>query len=81
MRACVCVQVYRSVLLRHTPREQVADENMEVDPASGGECKLTHQVFSSVDQIIEIIRHKLVHMVQVRFFFPPSQTAHIGSET
>ncbi|XP_056129896.1 retinoblastoma-like protein 1 [Lampris incognitus] len=29
--------VYRSVLLRHTSREQVADENMEVDPASGGE--------------------------------------------
>ncbi|XP_040014805.1 retinoblastoma-like protein 1 [Xiphias gladius] len=29
--------VYRSVLLRHTPREQVADENMEVDPVSGGE--------------------------------------------
>ncbi|KAJ4926640.1 hypothetical protein JOQ06_014389 [Pogonophryne albipinna] len=29
--------VYRSVLLRHTPREQVTDENMEVDPASGGE--------------------------------------------
>lgn len=29
--------VYRSVLLRRTPREQVADENMEVDPASGAE--------------------------------------------
>ncbi|CAI5686646.1 unnamed protein product [Oreochromis niloticus] len=29
--------VYRSVLLRRTPREQVADENMEVDPVSGGE--------------------------------------------
>uniref|UniRef100_A0A4W6DCD6 Retinoblastoma-like protein 1 n=1 Tax=Lates calcarifer TaxID=8187 RepID=A0A4W6DCD6_LATCA len=29
--------VYRSVLLRHTLREQVADENMEVDPVSGGE--------------------------------------------
>ncbi|KAK5934670.1 hypothetical protein CgunFtcFv8_015045 [Champsocephalus gunnari] len=29
--------VYRSVLLRHTPREQVTDENMEVDPVSGGE--------------------------------------------
>uniref|UniRef100_A0A3Q1HUH0 Retinoblastoma-like protein 1 n=1 Tax=Acanthochromis polyacanthus TaxID=80966 RepID=A0A3Q1HUH0_9TELE len=29
--------VYRSVLLRHTPREQVADENMEVDSVSGGE--------------------------------------------
>uniref|UniRef100_A0A669B4G2 Retinoblastoma-like protein 1 n=1 Tax=Oreochromis niloticus TaxID=8128 RepID=A0A669B4G2_ORENI len=26
--------VYRSVLLRRTPREQVADENMEVDPVS-----------------------------------------------
>uniref|UniRef100_UPI003AAE0AD5 retinoblastoma-like protein 1 isoform X2 n=1 Tax=Centroberyx gerrardi TaxID=166262 RepID=UPI003AAE0AD5 len=26
--------VYRSVLIRHTSREQVADENMEVDPAS-----------------------------------------------
>uniref|UniRef100_A0AAQ5ZP19 Retinoblastoma-like protein 1 n=1 Tax=Amphiprion ocellaris TaxID=80972 RepID=A0AAQ5ZP19_AMPOC len=26
--------VYRSVLLRHTPREQVADENMEVDSVS-----------------------------------------------
>ncbi|XP_068598197.1 retinoblastoma-like protein 1 [Brachionichthys hirsutus] len=29
--------VYRSVLLRPAPREQVADENMEVDPVSGGE--------------------------------------------
>ncbi|XP_017158750.1 retinoblastoma-like protein 1 [Poecilia reticulata] len=29
--------VYRSVLLRHTPREQPADENMEVDSVSGGE--------------------------------------------
>ncbi|CAN9512595.1 unnamed protein product [Ophioblennius macclurei] len=29
--------VYRSVLLRHTPREPVADENMEVDSVSGGE--------------------------------------------
>ncbi|XP_069568786.1 retinoblastoma-like protein 1 [Brachyistius frenatus] len=29
--------VYRSVLLRHTLREQVADENMEVDSVSGGE--------------------------------------------
>lgn len=29
--------VYRSVLLRHTPREQASDENMEVDPVSGGE--------------------------------------------
>ncbi|XP_038135588.1 retinoblastoma-like protein 1 [Cyprinodon tularosa] len=29
--------VYRSVLLRRTPREQPADENMEVDSASGGE--------------------------------------------
>uniref|UniRef100_A0AAQ5Z9S1 Retinoblastoma-like 1 (p107) n=1 Tax=Amphiprion ocellaris TaxID=80972 RepID=A0AAQ5Z9S1_AMPOC len=31
--------VYRSVLLRHTPREQVADENMEVDSVSGGELE------------------------------------------
>uniref|UniRef100_A0A8D3CHK2 Retinoblastoma-like protein 1 n=1 Tax=Scophthalmus maximus TaxID=52904 RepID=A0A8D3CHK2_SCOMX len=31
--------VYRSVLLRHgDAREPVADENMEVDPVSGGEC-------------------------------------------
>uniref|UniRef100_A0A3B4WX80 Retinoblastoma-like protein 1 n=1 Tax=Seriola lalandi dorsalis TaxID=1841481 RepID=A0A3B4WX80_SERLL len=37
--------VYRSVLLRHTPREQVADENMEVDPVSGGECKITDARF------------------------------------
>lgn len=29
--------VYRSVLLRHSTKEPVADENMEVDPASGGE--------------------------------------------
>ncbi|KAK2915534.1 retinoblastoma-like protein 1 isoform X2 [Channa argus] len=29
--------VYRSVLLRRTPREAVADENMEVDPVSGSE--------------------------------------------
>ncbi|XP_047438939.1 retinoblastoma-like protein 1 [Mugil cephalus] len=29
--------VYRSVLIRHTPRELVADENMEVDSVSGGE--------------------------------------------
>ncbi|XP_062300088.1 LOW QUALITY PROTEIN: retinoblastoma-like protein 1 [Scomber scombrus] len=37
--------VYRSVLLRRTPSEQVADENMEVDPASGGEsAEKTNQV-------------------------------------
>ncbi|KAG7236860.1 hypothetical protein INR49_000164 [Caranx melampygus] len=37
--------VYRSVLLRHTPREPVADENMEVDPVSGGEsAEKTNQV-------------------------------------
>ncbi|KAK0136810.1 Retinoblastoma-like protein 1 [Merluccius polli] len=29
--------VYRSVLLRHTSKDQGADENMEIDPASGGE--------------------------------------------
>ncbi|XP_041639916.1 retinoblastoma-like protein 1 [Cheilinus undulatus] len=29
--------VYRSVLLRRTPKETVTDENMEVDPVSGGE--------------------------------------------
>lgn len=29
--------VYRSVLIRRTHREPVTDENMEVDPASGGE--------------------------------------------
>ncbi|KAF7664249.1 hypothetical protein LDENG_00182580 [Lucifuga dentata] len=29
--------VYRSVLVRRTSREQITDENMEVDPASGGE--------------------------------------------
>lgn len=29
--------VYRSVLIRRTPQEQVTDENMEVDPTSGGE--------------------------------------------
>lgn len=41
MCVCVYVQVYRSVLLRQAPGEQVSDENMEVDLASGGECKLT----------------------------------------
>lgn len=40
-----CSHVYRSVLLRHTPREPVADENMEVDSASGGEsAEKTSQV-------------------------------------
>ncbi|XP_056462535.1 retinoblastoma-like protein 1 [Gadus chalcogrammus] len=29
--------VYRSVLLSHTSKDQGADENMEIDPASGGE--------------------------------------------
>ncbi|KAM6928454.1 retinoblastoma-like protein 1 [Xenentodon cancila] len=29
--------VYRSVLLHHTAKEQIADENMEVDSVSGGE--------------------------------------------
>lgn len=36
------VQVYRSVLLHHAHKEPVADENMEVDPTSGGECKLLY---------------------------------------
>ncbi|XP_014869950.1 retinoblastoma-like protein 1 isoform X2 [Poecilia latipinna] len=35
--------VYRSVLLRHTPREQPADENMEVDSVSGGESEKASQ--------------------------------------
>lgn len=38
----LCAQVYRSVLLRRTPRVHPADENMEVDSVSGGECKLRH---------------------------------------
>lgn len=42
MNSARCVQVYRSVLLRRSPRLQPADENMEVDSASGGECKLRH---------------------------------------
>ncbi|XP_069387849.1 retinoblastoma-like protein 1 [Paralichthys olivaceus] len=43
--------VYRSVLLRHRePREQVADENMEVDPVSGGEsAEKTNPVSGEAD--------------------------------
>ncbi|XP_060926191.1 retinoblastoma-like protein 1 [Limanda limanda] len=43
--------VYRSVLLQHRePREQVADENMEVDPVSGGEsAEKTNPVSGEAD--------------------------------
>uniref|UniRef100_A0A8D3DKM6 Retinoblastoma-like 1 (p107) n=1 Tax=Scophthalmus maximus TaxID=52904 RepID=A0A8D3DKM6_SCOMX len=43
--------VYRSVLLRHgDAREPVADENMEVDPVSGGEsAEKTNQVSGEAD--------------------------------
>ncbi|XP_053294488.1 retinoblastoma-like protein 1 [Pleuronectes platessa] len=43
--------VYRSVLLLHRePREQVADENMEVDPVSGGEsAEKTNPVSGEAD--------------------------------
>ncbi|KAM9860284.1 retinoblastoma-like protein 1 [Aulostomus maculatus] len=42
--------VYRSVLLRHALRQQVTDENMEVDPASGGEsAEKTNQVSSEAN--------------------------------
>ncbi|XP_070814956.1 retinoblastoma-like protein 1 [Chaetodon trifascialis] len=53
--------VYRSVLLRHTPREQVADENMEVDPASGGEsAEKTNQVSGDANQSEEEERGDLI---------------------
>uniref|UniRef100_UPI0037E714A7 retinoblastoma-like protein 1 n=1 Tax=Semicossyphus pulcher TaxID=241346 RepID=UPI0037E714A7 len=55
--------VYRSVLLRHTPREQVTDENMEVDPVSGGEsAEKTSQVSGeeSADQSGEEERGDLI---------------------
>ncbi|XP_076601713.1 retinoblastoma-like protein 1 [Chaetodon auriga] len=53
--------VYRSVLLRHTPREQVADENMEVDPASGGEsAEKTNQVSGDASQSEEEERGDLI---------------------
>lgn len=42
--------VYRSVLLRQNPREQVSDENMEVDPASGGESAEKNSQGSEADQ-------------------------------
>ncbi|XP_017286913.1 retinoblastoma-like protein 1 isoform X1 [Kryptolebias marmoratus] len=42
--------VYRSVLLRRTPREQLADENMEVDSVSGGEsAEKTNQLTGDIN--------------------------------
>ncbi|XP_034021824.1 retinoblastoma-like protein 1 [Thalassophryne amazonica] len=62
--------VYRSVLLRHTPREQVADENMEVDPASGGEsAEKTNQVSGDTnsDQSGEVERGDLIQFYNTVF--------------
>uniref|UniRef100_A0A7N6BBH5 Retinoblastoma-like 1 (p107) n=1 Tax=Anabas testudineus TaxID=64144 RepID=A0A7N6BBH5_ANATE len=50
--------VYRSVLLRHTPREPVADENMEVDPVSGD---------TNSDQSVEEERGDLIQFYNTIF--------------
>ncbi|CAL1609517.1 unnamed protein product [Knipowitschia caucasica] len=52
--------VYRSVLIRRTPREQVPDENMEVDPASGGESGEKSSQGSEADQSGEEERGDLI---------------------
>ncbi|KAK7915754.1 hypothetical protein WMY93_011515 [Mugilogobius chulae] len=52
--------VYRSVLIRRTSREQVADENMEVDPASGGESAEKSSQGSATDQSGEEERGDLI---------------------
>uniref|UniRef100_A0A3B4AQN8 Retinoblastoma-like protein 1 n=1 Tax=Periophthalmus magnuspinnatus TaxID=409849 RepID=A0A3B4AQN8_9GOBI len=52
--------VYRSVLIRHTTRDQVPDENMEVDPASGGESAEKSSQSSETDQSGEEERGDLI---------------------
>ncbi|XP_026163529.1 retinoblastoma-like protein 1 isoform X2 [Mastacembelus armatus] len=59
--------VYRSVLLRHSPKEPVADENMEVDPVSAAEK--TNQVSgtSSFKQSAEEERGDLIQFYNTVF--------------
>ncbi|XP_020784066.1 retinoblastoma-like protein 1 isoform X2 [Boleophthalmus pectinirostris] len=52
--------VYRSVLIRRASREQVPDENMEVDPASGGESAEKSSQGSGTDQSGEEERGDLI---------------------
>ncbi|XP_026205258.1 retinoblastoma-like protein 1 [Anabas testudineus] len=62
--------VYRSVLLRHTPREPVADENMEVDPVSGGESAEKTNLLSgdtNSDQSVEEERGDLIQFYNTIF--------------
>lgn len=59
--------VYRSVLLRHTPREQVSDENMEVDLVSGGESAEKTTQSSASDQSGEEERGDLIQFYNTVF--------------
>ncbi|KAM9408624.1 retinoblastoma-like protein 1 isoform 2-T2 [Pholidichthys leucotaenia] len=62
--------VYRSVLLRRTPREPQTDENMEVDPASGGEsAEKTNRLpgHSNPDQSGEEVRSDLIQFYNTVF--------------
>uniref|UniRef100_A0A7N6B908 Retinoblastoma-like 1 (p107) n=1 Tax=Anabas testudineus TaxID=64144 RepID=A0A7N6B908_ANATE len=54
--------VYRSVLLRHTPREPVADENMEVDPTLNFAVRDTNS-----DQSVEEERGDLIQFYNTIF--------------
>ncbi|KAK5602693.1 hypothetical protein CRENBAI_003672 [Crenichthys baileyi] len=62
--------VYRSVLLRRAPREQPADENMEVDSASGGESPEKanqHLAERKSDQSVEEERGDLIQFYNTVF--------------
>uniref|UniRef100_A0A8C6UIB9 Retinoblastoma-like protein 1 n=1 Tax=Neogobius melanostomus TaxID=47308 RepID=A0A8C6UIB9_9GOBI len=60
--------VYRSVLIRRTPREQVTDENMEVDPASGGECKTLHSSIYQEERADLIQFYNAVFVLKLKGF-------------
>uniref|UniRef100_A0A7N8YAV4 Retinoblastoma-like 1 (p107) n=1 Tax=Mastacembelus armatus TaxID=205130 RepID=A0A7N8YAV4_9TELE len=59
--------VYRSVLLRHSPKEPVADENMEVDPVSGAECKIRQTLHKHSDMMTEEERGDLIQFYNTVF--------------
>ena len=72
MCVCLCVQVYRSVLLRHRePREQVADENMEVNAwrlvGIGYEADYGNTMFRNLEFLLWLLKDLESYLEQINF--------------